>query len=101
MLLWDGRDDESRMKVDQRCAKGAELGISASHLEVLVRLLAGNAYGVTIYQNQMRTPVLMVYTIKLPPVSLFFPASVMRIGNSGFSYRICSILLSYIPFLRW
>lgn len=59
MLLRDGRDDKSRMKVDQRCAKGTELGISASHLEVLVRLLARNAYGVSkryIYQKSDAHP---------------------------------------------
>lgn len=51
MFLWDGGNDKSRMKVDQRRAKGAELGISASHLEVLIPLLAGNAYAVNdIYQ---------------------------------------------------
>ena len=36
--------------------------------------------------------------MKLPPLSWLFPASVMIIWRSGFSYKICSILLSYPPF---
>ena len=82
MFLRDGRNDECGMEVHESLSQGGELRVPSPDFQILHMLVESIG---ALLAAASHTPVRIVYTIKLPPPSWFFPASVMRIGISGFS----------------